>query len=726
MTNRPFQTKTKLFVAAILIAIAILANTAWAGMALKYTWQERTGKGDQTQHVVGKQYLDTVTGVEKTEYYDLHGQLISNPADWGLRNKSWQNNHRRWMAAAPAAAIPGFKSAPFSVPSFLLTKSLSAPSAALDGMTTDAIAKLQTIQQSSPGKPQLIGVRRPLPAALENSVARSANTANSGWQTDAQGNHYLRQRITVTDTKAIRIYLENIKLPAGAYFMVYATQNPGECRGPYDAMLLQGRDKFWTESIFASDVTLAAVVPFSADPTTLSFAVNEIVDIFALPLLSTFKAGDCNKDVTCYRDWQSQAAGVAGIGTINETGALWCTGALLNDSGEPRGNYFITAYHCVGNQKEADTSEYYWFYQTSTCNDAPPSPSEVPRTGGGATFLAGMSKDAGNDFSFIQLNQAVPTTVQYAGWTSDIMAQGDAVTGIHHPDGSYKRISFGMLRDYNDIFWAVQWQQGVTEKGSSGSPLFNARQQFVGQLQGGDSSCDNLTGIDWYGRFDVTYPIIAQWLTIPDEFTFTDQTGVALSTVITSNTITVSGITAAAPISINGGTYSINGGAYTSASGMVSNGNTVTVQQTSSGSFSTTTNAILTISGLSGTFSVTTLPAVTSSGGGGECFIATAAFGSPLAEQVEVLRQFRDRYLLTNALGQKVVAWYYRNSPAAAKYVKDKPLVKAAVRLALYPLIGFSLMLISGYLPFVIVGLLLSALLFFRFKQKKLSATLQE
>jgi M6 family metalloprotease-like protein len=95
--------------------------------------------------------------------------------------------------------------------------------------------------------------------------------------------------------------------------------------------------------------------------------------------------------------------------------------------------------------------------------------------------------------------------------------------------------------------------------------------------------------------------------TVPDQFTFTNQTGVALSTVITSNTITVSGINAATPISVTGGTYSINSGLYTNATGTVSNGNTVTVRQTSSGSYSTTTNATLTIGGVSDTFSVTTL-----------------------------------------------------------------------------------------------------------------------
>jgi len=94
--------------------------------------------------------------------------------------------------------------------------------------------------------------------------------------------------------------------------------------------------------------------------------------------------------------------------------------------------------------------------------------------------------------------------------------------------------------------------------------------------------------------------------TTPDPFRFISQTGVALNTVITSNAITVSGINAPSPVSITGGEYSVNSGAFTSAAGTVSNGNTVAVRLTSSGNYSTTTNATLTIGGVSGAFSVTT------------------------------------------------------------------------------------------------------------------------
>ena len=92
-------------------------------------------------------------------------------------------------------------------------------------------------------------------------------------------------------------------------------------------------------------------------------------------------------------------------------------------------------------------------------------------------------------------------------------------------------------------------------------------------------------------------------------FTFTDQTGVARSTLATSNTIVVWWIdpNATASISIEGGVYSVNGGAYTSSPGTVSYGNSVQVRQTSSPSYGATTNATLTIGAISDTFSVTTL-----------------------------------------------------------------------------------------------------------------------
>ncbi|MBL8225513.1 MAG: hypothetical protein JNM50_09290 [Chromatiales bacterium] len=99
--------------------------------------------------------------------------------------------------------------------------------------------------------------------------------------------------------------------------------------------------------------------------------------------------------------------------------------------------------------------------------------------------------------------------------------------------------------------------------------------------------------------------------TTPGPFSFTDVTGAPLNTSTISNQITVFGISLPSPITITGGEYQIGAGVFTSAAGTVNSGDLVTVRQTSSPNFSTTTDTVLNIGGVSDTFSVTTLAADT-------------------------------------------------------------------------------------------------------------------
>lgn len=81
-----------------------------------------------------------------------------------------------------------------------------------------------------------------------------------------------------------------------------------------------------------------------------------------------------------------------------------------------------------------------------------------------------------------------------------------------------------------------------------------------------------------------------------------------------------------------------------------------------------------------------------SGGGGGGCFIATAAFGSFMEPHVVLLRQFRDRYLLTNHAGRSFVDFYYRYSPPVADLIAKYDTLRMITRLGLMPLILISWM----------------------------------
>ncbi|RKY37034.1 MAG: hypothetical protein DRP78_02115 [Candidatus Omnitrophota bacterium] len=78
----------------------------------------------------------------------------------------------------------------------------------------------------------------------------------------------------------------------------------------------------------------------------------------------------------------------------------------------------------------------------------------------------------------------------------------------------------------------------------------------------------------------------------------------------------------------------------------------------------------------------------TSSGGSGSCFIATAAYGTLMAEQVKILSRFRDNHLLTNYCGKIFVNLYYKYSPKMADYIRHSDWARSVVRLMLSPLVN--------------------------------------
>ncbi len=99
-------------------------------------------------------------------------------------------------------------------------------------------------------------------------------------------------------------------------------------------------------------------------------------------------------------------------------------------------------------------------------------------------------------------------------------------------------------------------------------------------------------------------------------------------------------------------------------------------------------------------------------GSGSQCFIATAAYGSYLHPYVEILRLFRDRFLLTSAFGRLLVGWYYRISPPIADRIRESTVMKASVRIMLLPAIGFSYISVRvGPVAAFLVGLFFAGII---------------
>jgi hypothetical protein len=72
------------------------------------------------------------------------------------------------------------------------------------------------------------------------------------------------------------------------------------------------------------------------------------------------------------------------------------------------------------------------------------------------------------------------------------------------------------------------------------------------------------------------------------------------------------------------------------------------------------------------------------------CFIATAAYGSPLHPYVRILRDFRDEFLMSNKLGREFVELYYKYSPFAANFIAKNKVLKLIVQVNLLSLVIFS------------------------------------
>ncbi len=222
-------------------------------------------------------------------------------------------------------------------------------------------------------------------------------------------------------------------------------------------------------------------------------------------------SGACNVNVNCPEGaaWTQQRNSVVML-VSGSNG--FCTGALINNTLNDGKPYVLTANHCYSNPA---TWIFRFQWESTSCIN--PSTSPTFQSLSGAVLRA---QGTPSDFCLVEItgglvNGTVPAayTPYFSGWDNTETISPSAVC-IHHPSGDIKKIaiennalistSFGGSPP-NSHWGVLSWDLGVTEPGSSGSPLFNQNRRIIGQLHGGASACGASVLSDEYGKVSVSW-----------------------------------------------------------------------------------------------------------------------------------------------------------------------------------------------------------------------------
>jgi len=314
----------------------------------------------------------------------------------------------------------------------------------------------------------------------------------------------------------VRVQFKDMSLPQGARVFVYSLSNPNEFYGPYEGRGPSKDGSFWTPAILGDTAVIEYFTPAKSDSAKDPFKVNSIAHVYK-DMSVEKAAGFCELEVTA--EWQNVAKSVGRVDFVSGNDVGICTGTLLNNLTNDQTPYFLTANHCISTQSEAQSATVFWNYNTG---DSPPG--GTPATNGADLLVTGTT----SDFTLLRLTGSVPGGLFFSGWDSSTFTNTAGSAGIHHPDGSHKRISFGTARQPNSgncppespQCLRVDWSSGVTEPGSSGSGIWIGNPsdpggpRLIGNLIGGLSSCGATPSEMWdvYGRFSVTYPNISSFL----------------------------------------------------------------------------------------------------------------------------------------------------------------------------------------------------------------------
>ncbi len=337
------------------------------------------------------------------------------------------------------------------------------------------------------------------------------NYINSGiWDTLNNGTKIWRLGLRSSGAVSLNIIFTIYRVEKGVKIFVYdSTQS--NVLGAYTHLNNKSYEMLAVEPIPADMIIVEMQVPhFISNPGLLT--IGKVGVGFLNETQKSRKkdqwyglSGWCNPDISCYDDTIYEIVKHAVVRVVY-AGEERCTGTLLTNTGTKTKAYVLTAQHCIGNDWIAKTSIYYFDYESPYC-DGPDGRNH--KSVSGATLKATTNKKI--DFSLVELSEDIPFYYMpfYAGWDAS-GASTDSAFCIHHPWGDVKKIAidnnqlstgnFGEGYDYNTHWLVESWEEGTTEKGSSGAPLFDKHGRVIGDLSGGDAMCGSSFN-DFFQKF---------------------------------------------------------------------------------------------------------------------------------------------------------------------------------------------------------------------------------
>jgi hypothetical protein len=313
-------------------------------------------------------------------------------------------------------------------------------------------------------------------------------------------------RISAPGALSLNLGFTAYYMPASGELRLYATDG-SDALPPYTSADNADHGQLWTAVVLTDDLMVEVSVPRRLEHLLILELTSINVGYRGFGEIAQDRAGACNIDVVCPEavPWANE---IPAVGVISTGGSLFCTGFMVNNTAQNQTPFFMTANHCGINSGNAASLVVYWNFQSPTCGQH--GGGSLSQHQSGSTFRATWST---SDFTLVQLSQSPNPAwnITYAGW-SRADANSTSSVCIHHPNCDEKSISFdnqpsaitsylGSSSPGDGTHLLVDWDLGVTEPGSSGSPLFDQNHRVIGQLHGGYSACGSSDMRDWYGRF---------------------------------------------------------------------------------------------------------------------------------------------------------------------------------------------------------------------------------